>query len=161
MLFVAQTLQRNLGKNISLKFNRIDDLIFMHLEKTNITNVDELLKELKIVGITMISTGKYGYTYLNRKIFPGMPLDLTFEHISKIINKKPTDEENEIRELLLCSYINGRYTAYIGGTGRHTENIAKSLTDTFKKDHELVEYVIALKDSINNKKCSASNSNAL
>ena len=136
MLFVARTLQNYFGKNTFLKFNRVDNLIFMHLEKTNMANVDELLKELNIAGVTIALLVSMDIR-INKKIFQGLPLDFTFEHISKIISKKPTDEENEMQELLLCYYIDGL----------HFGDIKQSLIDTFTKDRELVEYGLALRKS--------------
>ena len=142
ILFAARTLQYNLGENTSLKFELVGDIIFLNLETTNIENMEKMIKGAKDI-YTVMAILKDIDLDINSRILPGISLYPTFDDISAMISKKPTDEENEMREFLLLFCINQSIN--------YDSNTEKNLIDVLDKDRELVEYSLALEKSIRNK----------
>ena len=151
ILFAAQTLQHNLGVNTFIKFEVVDNIIFLHLETTNMQNIEQLLKGFNYVCMTMDLLKNIDLN-IDKKMLPDIPLHLTFDDVFTIINKKPTDEQNKMREFLLFFCIkqsqgplDGLDYGYC-----HGRNIEKELSYVFDKDRKLIEYSLALIKSNDN-----------
>ena len=141
MLFVAQTLQRNLGDNTSLKFKLVDDIMFLDLETTNMKNIEQLIKEFNGICTTMELLKNIDMD-IDKKMLPNIPLNLTYNDISTITNEKSIDTENEMREFLLLLCIKKSY---------NKKTTVEEMRHVFNKDSELVNYGLALIKSAKNK----------